>query len=311
MGRINLFEIPDNISLNYKNQLELEAFRIEENKLLFKNLFKDNTFSKKAKTIFSIIRKRIMSLSRDIRRNSPFIIKKSETKFNPLLLYICIISNRILMNSKFLLIIIALVVYTQLYLVEKEVIFVIYSDNGYFFLLLGILISISNYIYYCFYKISCFNHILYASLIMITVLNFMYYFFTNTSKDFPVDLSKYSFSTIGIPHIRKNNAFMNVIIDFIYIILIGIFFYVNLLIIKLSKTLYRCTFFGFNSIIYLASIVLGEFIGHQIKNYFFLIGSLNIIGIFAFSFLGNFDKITNLVNDLKKGIYQDINLKLD
>ena len=311
MGRINLFEIPDNISLNYKNQLELEAFRIEENKLLFKNLFKDNTFSKKAKTIFSIIRKRIMSLSRDIRRNSPFIIKKSETKFNPLLLYICIISNRILMNSKFLLIIIALVVYTQLYLVEKEVIFVIYSDNGYFFLLLGILISISNYIYYCFYKISCFNHILYASLIMITVLNFMYYFFTNTSKDFPVDLSKYSFSTIGIPHIRKNNAFMNVIIDFIYIILIGILFYVNLLIIKLSKTLYRCTFFGFNSIIYLASIVLGEFIGHQIKNYFFLIGSLNIIGIFAFSFLGNFDKITNLVNDLKKGIYQDINLKLD
>ena len=146
---------------------------------------------------------------------------------------------------------------------------------------------------------------------MITILNFMYYFFTNTSKDFPVDLSQYSFSTIGIPHIRKNNSSMNVIIDFIYIILIGIFFYVNLLIIKISKTLYRCTFFGFNSIIYLASIALGEFIGHQIKNYFFLLGSFNIIGILAFSFLGNFDKITNLVNDLKKGIYQDLNLKLD
>jgi hypothetical protein len=129
------------------NQLELEAFRTQENKLIFKNVYNDNYFYNKPKTkmtTINIIKKRNISLRRDIRRNSPFIIKKSEIKSNPLLFYICIISNRELMNSKFLLIIIAFIVYTQQYLVEKTIVIFTNSDKIYLFIILGVVISLSN-----------------------------------------------------------------------------------------------------------------------------------------------------------------------
>ena len=80
------------------DKIEFQYFILKENKIMFENSFKANNCSNKAKTKYDIIKKRILSLSRDIKRNSLFIIKKSEVKFNPCIIYTCLKSNRLFMN---------------------------------------------------------------------------------------------------------------------------------------------------------------------------------------------------------------------
>jgi hypothetical protein len=98
---------------------------------------------------------------------------------------------------------------------------------------------------------------------------------------------------------------------FIRFLLNGLIIYITVLQIKVTKTIYRCTFFGFISIINLVAILFGELICYNLHNYFFLIGTLNIIGIFAFVLLDELNNIPNMINDLKKmSIKKDTSSKL-
>ena len=250
-----------------------------------------------------------------IRRECDLIIKKPEVKFNPYVIYACLTSNAYYMKSKHLFSIILFIIYIQGYFVKKELLeepffglsdlyldkynnFVINSN----FFILGIVIYISNYIYYFFYRISCFKIILLTSLIITTILFFLYHFIIYETNDFPVDLSQYNFKTFDIPHIRKDNDNNKglILLFFIQFFLNGITFYINILFIKLSKTMYRCTFFSINNILFLASIGFGDMIMFQIKHYFILISSLNFVGIIAVIFLGEFRNIPFIINDLKQ-----------
>ena len=316
---INLFKISENNSIKLKNKNEFEAFQCEENEKMYKNFFKENHLLNNHIdyhiTKYQIIKRRIESIRRDIRRECDLIIKKPEVKFNPYVIYACLTSNAYYMKSKHLFSIILFIIYIQGYFVKKELLeepffglsdlyldkhnnFVINSN----FFILGIVIYISNYIYYFFYRISCFKIILLTSLIIITILFFLYHFIIYETNDFPVDLSEYNFKTFDIPNIRKdnNNNKGLILLFFIQFFLNGITFYINILFIKLSKTMYRCTFFSINNILFLASIGFGDMIIFQIKHYFILISSLNFVGIIAVIFLGEFRNIPFIINDLKQ-----------
>ena len=94
---MKLFKITDDIPLNYKNKIEFEAFRLEENRKMVGNL------AKKINSIFDFVKQRVIYLNRDIRRNSSFIIKKEEVKFNPLIIYTSISANRVFVRLKALM----------------------------------------------------------------------------------------------------------------------------------------------------------------------------------------------------------------
>ena len=101
--------------------------------------------------------------------------------------------------------------------------------------------------------------------------------------------------------------YFNILLLFIHFFLNGVNFYINILAIKLTKTIYRCTLFGLNTSLALLALTFGEALNLQIENYFLLIGSLNLIGIVSEFYFGEIKSIPNIVNDLKQNINKENN----
>ena len=101
----SLFKINEELPINYKNNIEYEAFRIEENRQM------NGNYIKRINSIFQYVKERLTYLKRDIRRNSSFIIKKEEVKFNPLIILTSLSANRVFNRLKFLLLIILFIIY--------------------------------------------------------------------------------------------------------------------------------------------------------------------------------------------------------
>ena len=321
-----LFKIEDKASITYKNKFGLEAFRYEENKKMLGNFEKKLNFTSKnqinsGNNVFNICRKRIVSLKRDIRRNCEVIIRKSEIQTNPIIIYTCLTSNRVFNKSKFLFLILLIIIYSQVHFVEKELIdapFIkikdLYFDsknnyiiNSNYFILL-IITFLSNYLYYMFHRIDCFKIVLFVSLIFVTFLLILYYYTSDDSIEFPLDLNEINFLMMEQHNklTRKTNT--NILIIIIFFILNGINFYINLLILKISKTIYRCTLFGFNTFLSLLAYAFGESLNYQIEHYFFLIGSLNLVGIVVILYFGELKTIPYIINDLKQtGLLTNMN----
>ena len=157
------------------------------------------------------------------------------------------------------------------------------------------------------YRISCFKVVLFISLIAVTILLFLYHYFTEPMDDFSLDLNQANFEMYEVNSNLNRKENTNLIILEIYFILNGINFYINLLILKLSKTLYRCTLFGFNSFIALLAFSFGEGLNYQIEHYFFLVGSLNIVGIVTILYFGELKVIPYIINDLKQNFQREKN----
>ena len=318
-----LFKIDDESSINYKNKMELEAFRCQENRKIIGNLQKKTNFSIQNKintgnTIFNIYRNRIISLKRDIRRNCEVIIRKKEVQTNPLIIYTCLSSNRVFNKSKYLFLMLLIIIYSQIHFVEKELVdspffkisdlyfdrYNCYIINSRYFILL-IITFCSNLLYYMFHRINCFKILLFISLILVTILLILYYFVSGEANTFPLDLNEINFNMIE--QNKKSQRFRNTnaLILIIYFILNGINFYINLLILKLSKTIYRCSLFGINSFLSLLSFAFEESLNYQIKHNFFLIGSLNIVGIFMALYFGELKTIPYIINDVKQNFQRE------
>ena len=314
-----LFKIKEEEStIHYKNKIEFEAFRYEENRKMIGNFQKKVDVSSTKNTIFNIFKKRIISLRRDIRRNSEVIIRKNEVQVNPLIIYTCLTSNRVFNKSKYLFLMLLIIIYTQVHFVEKELVDApffqikdIYFDfhNCYFinsnYFILLIITFISNFIYYMFHRISCFKFVLFISLIIVTILLILYYYLSDNSIIFPLDLNLINFNMVeqDKKYRRKNNT--NILILIIYFLLNGINFYINLLILKLSKTIYRCSLFGINSFLALLAFAFGESLNYQIEHNFFLIGSLNIVGVFVALYFGELKTIPYIINDVKQNLQRE------
>ena len=216
------------------------------------------------------------------------------------------------------MVIILIIIYIQVYFVEKEMIKIPFFDksdlyidihnnniinSNYFFL--ALVTFGSNYIFFLCYRISLFKMTFYFSLIVVTFLFVLYHILTYDSKDFPLDINQTNFNMLDY-HYKKNRIYKtNILLLFIHFFLNGINFYINLLVIKLTKTLYRCSLFGINTCLALLSFVFGESLDYQIKHYFLLVGALNLIGIVSEFYFGEMKDIPNIINDLKQNINKE------
>ena len=311
---MHLFKLTDDIPITFKNKIEFEAFKYEENKKISGNLVK------KINSVWDLVKQRIVSLNRDIRRNSTFIIKKDEVKLNPLIIFTSISSNRVFNKLKYLMTIILIIIYAQVFFVEKELVDIPFFSlpdlifgGGYNYILnsnyliLGIVTFVSNYFYYLCYRISCFKVIFYFSLITVTILLISYHFLSYIQIDFPLDINQSNFNMLERHYKNNRSSNLNILLLFIHFFLNGINFYINILAIKLTKTIYRCTLFGLNTSLALLALTFGEALNLQIENYFLLIGSLNLIGIVSEFYFGEIKSIPNIVNDLKQNINKENN----
>ena len=133
----------------------------------------------------------------------------------------------------------------------------------------------------------------------------VYYFVAGDTDDYPLDINQNSFNMFQVFYKNERNKSYNIILFSIYFFLNGINLCINILAIKLTNTLYRCSMFGINSFLSLLSFVFGQAINYQIEHYFLLIGGLNLLGIIAEFFFGELKGIPNIINDLKQNVNKD------
>lgn len=310
----SMFKITEDLPLVFKNNIEYEAFRIEENRQM------NGNYLKRVNSIFEYVKQRITYLKRDIRRNSSFIIKKEEVKFNPLIILTSLSANRIFNRLRFLLLIILFIINIQIFFVERELVEApflkvkdLYLDlhhnyiinSNYFILMIFALIS--NFVYYMFYRISCFKLVFYPSVVLLTIALIVYHILSKRGSEIPINLNLNGFEMID-EH-KKQNLSNNIIAWLIisYFFLIGINFYMNIIITKITKTLYRCSLFGIVSLLEVLAFAFGETLKYQIDHCFLLIAGLNTIGIVSELYMGELKQIPNIVNDLKQSIKTEDN----
>ena len=105
---------------------------------------------------------------------------------------------------------------------------------------------------------------------------------------------------------HKDNIPKNylVLLFTIYFALNGVNFYVYLLILKISKTIYRCTYFSIHSISLIAAMVISECIHYQMEHFFLFLCVLDVLCLLTFAFLSEFKELLYVINDLKIDIYR-------
>ena len=318
----NLFKVENEDAIIYKNKIEFEAFKLKENQKMLKKWNDNLNLSRNSSnnTIFNYIRRRLISLNRDIRRNYEVVIKNQEIRINPFIIYICISANRVFIKVKYLFIILLVIIYIQVHFLEKEIlnapffqIHDLYIDvknniiiNSNFFILC-IVTYFSNMLFLSFYRINCFKIILFIALFIVTLSFIIYHFMSYLYDEYPLDLNETNFEDLDLYYKYNRNYKTNYIIFVTYFFLNGINFYINILVLKLSKTIYRCSLFGFNTCLSLLSFAFGECLDYQIENYFFLLGSFNLIGILVIFYFGELKTIPYIINDLKQNINREKN----
>ena len=162
----------------------------------------------------------------------------------------------------------------------------------------------SNFFFYLFYRINCFKTIIIVSLIYIEIALLIYHLLTSKEKDTPLDLNEFNFSMLEIYYREKISKYYIIILFTIYFFLNGVNFYVYLLILKISKTIYRCTYFSIHSISLIIAFVMSEYIHYQMRHYFLFLGVLNILVLLTFAFLSEFKEFLYVINDLKIDIHR-------
>ena len=132
----------------------------------------------------------------------------------------------------------------------------------------------------------------------------VYHIITSMGEDTPIDLNQYNFSMLSIYQKDKISKNFILLLFTIYFVLNGVNFYVYLLILKISKTIYRCTYFSIHSISLIIALVISECIHYQMEHYFLFLCVLNLLCLITFAFLSEFKELLYVINDLKIDIYR-------
>ena len=291
----NSFTLND-VSFNYLDRDEL--YLKLDNKKYTTSIGKYRTKD----TYYNEFNEQIKSLIRKIKRNTFFIIKKEDVVRNPMIIISTHQSNRMLEKSKYLLLSVFILTYLIIYSIDREMIKKPFSsESGTFFrfAIFAIINLISNYFYYFLYRITCFKTVIIISSIIISILSVTYHFVTSSDEDTPLDLLQYNFGMLD--NYRRDNlgSGLTTFMYFIHFLLNGIEFYYYLLIIKISKTIYRGLIFAEHSVMLLISSALAEGFHSQIQRPFFFLGVINLLCLLTFTFVNESKKIPYLVNDLK------------
>lgn len=310
------------------NEEELREFRKEENLKNFNNSNRKNNIFIKNENInnssyiirnsyYNEIREKNNTLIRNIKRDTDFIIKLDDVKSNLSIIIICLFSNRSLMTSKYLILIVLILLYILMNLLEKELVespyFSIHDlylgfDNNFIlnstFAILLVINLASNYFFYMFYRINCFKTIIFCSLIYIAIALMIYHIHTLNREETPMDLNQYNFSMLNIYQKDQISKILLIILFSIYFFLNGVNFYIYLLILKISKTIYRCTYFSLHSISLISAFVISESVHGQMSHHFLFLCVLDLLCLITFSFLSEFKELLYVINDLKIDIFR-------
>ena len=307
---LNKFEL-----IQFQRKENLKHFNLNNNlrkrKLLNKDkkIYKNNIF---IITYYKDMKEKNLAFNRNIKRNTDFIIKLNDVKTNPSLIITCLFSNRTFKESKILIFILLVLLYLVLDLYKKELLeppyysirdlYIDFNCN-YFFnsvLFFNLIINfISNYFFYAFYRIQCFKTIITFSLLFIIINLSAYHIISIDESDTKINLNQYSMTMSQNYYRDRRSLFILALIFFAYFALNGVIFYLYLLILKISKTIYRCTFFSIHSISLIISMIISETIYYNMEDYFLFLAIIIFVCLLTFTFLSDFKELLFLMNDLK------------
>ena len=311
------------------NDEELKKFRKEENIKNFNNSIQNSNYYISVgndnndknlvfqNSYYKLFKDKNIALKRNIKRDTDFIIKLEDVRSNPFIIITCLFSNGTFNNSKMQILVILILLYVTMNLLQKEFLETPYftlndlyfgfKDNflinsTFFFLLIAN--ALSNFFFYGLYRINCFKTVIMISLVYNTLALLLYYFMENLGHEDPINFNRYSPKMISKFNRDNISYYLAIILFTIYFLLNGVNFYVYLLILKVSKTIYRCTYFSIHSISLIAAFVITEFIHILMDNYFLFLSSLNALCLIVFIFLSEFKELLYVVNDLKIDIHR-------
>ena len=190
----------------------------------------------------------------------------------------------------------------MIYSIEREMTkkpFTTEYGGNFRFIVLIIINYLSNHFYFFLYRITCFKTVIIISSIIISILSLCYHFVIISDEDTPLDLIEYNFGMLDTFRRDHLGSGLTTFIFLISFLLNGIEFYYYLLIMKISKTIYRCAVFAHHNLILLAASALAEGFHSQIQRPFFFLSVANLLCLLTFTFVNESKKIPYLVNDLK------------
>ena len=321
------FILEEEKDIQFLDNNELKHFQAEENEIINKeyeirrlnlkaenendDIFEKNNF-------YNYYKRKKSFLIRNIRRKTDVITKYIEISYNPSIIIICLRANRHFIKSRYLLFSILLLIHFFLYILQQEMIkkpFFRERDlyfsfgnnfilNTNFFLLL-IVSFISNYFYFYLFRISCYKIVIVFSSTILSFLSFIYYIHSINSKKTPLYYNEYNFGMLDL-YYRDMYILNELYLHGMYFALNGICFYIHLLVIKMSKTIYRCSFFCLHSLTVLVSLIITEIFKTEIKKPFLLLGFINLLCLLLILFLKEMNELPNLVNDLKQNVEKKV-----
>ena len=318
---INNFNLEKDNDLQFLSENELRSFQREENDIVNKeyeirrlNLKEDKENDEifEKNNFYNYYQRKKSFLIRGIKRKLHIIIKYKEINYNPLIIIICLQANRHFIKSKYILFSILILMnlfQTTLQLEMAKKPFFRESDlffakgqniflNSNFFAIL-IITYISNIFFYYLYRISCFRFIVISSSILLSILSFFYHIHNINNSKTPLYYNEYNFGMMDI-HYKDIHKLKELFVHAMYFAINGILFYIDLLVIKISKTIYRCTLFSFHSIVILLGLLLAQIFNIEIKKPFLLLTFINLICLLLILFLNEMKDLPDLVSDLKK-----------
>jgi hypothetical protein len=316
------FDLEEKIDIQFLDKSELKLLRKKENQIIKKeygirrlNLKakeRDDIFEKN--NFYNYLKRKKSFLIRNIRRQKDVIIKFIEINYNPFIILICLNANRNYVKFKYLLFSILLLLHFFFYILKQEMLKKpffrekdLYFSKGHnyiinsnFFMLL-ITSYASNYFYYFLFRFSYFQISIVFSSIILSICSFLYYIHLLRIKKTPLYFNEYNFGMLG-QYYRDFHKVNELYVQGMFFTLNGICLYIHLLVIKISKTFYRCTFLMFHSYTILASAIIAEIFNVEIKNPFLLLGFINLLCLLLILFLKEMNDLPNLISDFKQSV---------
>ena len=163
---------------------------------------------------------------------------------------------------------------------------------------------LSTYFYYILFRIDFYKIAAIISLLFISFLSFAYHMENIKDTDPLINMNNYNFYMLNFYNRDKRNNFLLFFIFLVYFGLNGIIFYIFLIMVKISKTIYRCLFLSLYTISIITSILISESIYFNMEDYFFFLASLSLLCLITFTFLTDFKELSFFVNDLKIDIFR-------
>ena len=303
------FQREENIIINKEYEIRRLNLKAEHDE---DNIFEVNNFS-------NYLKRKISSINRKIKRKADIILKLVEIKYNPLIIHICIKSNKMYFKSKYISLFSLLLLNLYLYFLCYEMIQKpffrekdLYIERGFNFIFnsnfLGLFFTIllSNYFYYYLYRIYCFRSVVIISSLTIYFLSIIYHIVSLDSENTPLYYNQYNFSMMDTFYKDKKRRNKLIFIYIMYFAINGICFYIDLILIKMSKTIYRCTVLTDQTVSLLISLLLTRAFSVEINRPFLLLGFINFIFLFIILFLDDMTETPNIVNDLKQNVEKKV-----